>query len=162
MKLYMATKTTPPYGKLGARSYSFKRTQKTDVYDAIVAAGAEGITRPDIAKKVNLAADRISFYLSDLRRSGFIAVKGSPVDLSLMDEQEAAFYAMEALENALVAKAKKLYTLKDSVSTAKATEMERSFVKYNKIKALALRGSTAGEVGVALRMSLLELVKLVF
>lgn len=153
MKLYAATQAVPPFGKPGHRSSWFKKTQKTDVYDAIVAAGKEGIGRHDIANKIGLAAERISFYLSDLRRAGFITVKGGPVDMSQMDEQEATFYAMEAMENALVAKAKK---------RGITQEMERSFVKYNKIKALALRGSTAGEVGVAIRMSFIELIKLVF
>lgn len=153
MKLYAATAAVPPFGRPGSRSSFFKKTQKIDVYDAIVAAGKDGIGRHDIAKKINLAADRISFYLSDLRRAGFISVKGGAIDMTMMDDQESAFYAMDVLENALVQRCKK---------RGMDNEMRREFLRYNKVKALALGGLTGGEIEVAIQMSLIALVKLVF
>lgn len=156
MKNYVATTLEPSYGRKGSpRRYGFTPTQKSNVYDAIVDSGKDGITRPDIAKKVRLPADRISFYLSDLRRAGFISVKGDPGVVSpTMGPEEAAFAALLGLENALVAAVR---------HQGKATdEQNRAFVKYQKIKELALRPGTGPEGKVALRMAVLELVKVVF
>lgn len=154
MKHYVATSTNPPFGREGNRARYFTPTQKSQVYDAIVRAGSNGTTRQAIAGVVGLPADRISFYLSDLRRGGFIAVKGDPTTVSpTMNAEEAAFAALLGLENALVAR------VRESGTTP---EMDRSYVKYTKIKELALRPGTTAEGKSALRMAVIELVKLVF
>lgn len=154
MKQYVATNTTPPFGKRGTRSRFETPTQKMLVYDALEATGDKGLTAIEIATATKLAIDRVRFHLSDLRRSGYIFVKGDPTTVSpTMSAQEAAFAAMLGLENALVARARE----------GKITsEMEIGFAKYNKIKELALRPGTGPEGKVALRMALIELVKLVF
>lgn len=165
MKRYVCTTTVPPYGREGSRtSYRFTRTQKTDVYDAIVRAGKNGTTRAEIAIAVGLQADRISFYLSDLRRSGYIAVQGDPTTVSpTMNSEEALFAALLGLENALIAK------VRESGTTA---EMDKSFVRYTKFKerALAEPASTStpeqvkaqrNEARMALRLAVVDLVKLI-
>lgn len=170
MKQYVATSTIPPFRRKADRGRYFSETQKTQVYDAIVDAGPEGITRPDIAAKVGLRADRISFYLSELRRNGFISVKGDPTTVSAtMNADEAAFAAMLGLENALVARVREMTAAKKTPPP----EMDKSFVKYTMLKERALAQPAAGssatqvtaqknEATVALRMALIELVKLVF
>lgn len=171
MKQYIATSTIPPFGRKGdsSRGWRYQKTQKTDVYDAIVASGANGTTRPEIAKVVNLAPDRISFYLSDLRRAGFIAVKGDPTTVSAsMNAGEAALAAMLGLENAFIAK------LKENPLLQKDAELTKSFLRYQKLKEVALSASAtvdpkhgykidySNEVKQGLRLSLIELVKLVY
>lgn len=158
MKHYAVTKSPPPFGVPGQRpSFRWTSTQKSNVYDAIYAAGANGITRADIAKKVGLQADRISFYLSDLRRAGHIEVKGESnpnIVTPQMNAQEAAFAALLALESALVTAARE--------QGAPTAEQDRAFVRYSKIKELALRPGTTAEGKTALRMAILELVKVVY
>lgn len=154
MKYYVATSQNPPFGRPGNRSWSFKPTQKTQVYDAIIGSGKDGATRKQIADKVGLAPDRISFYLSELCRGGSVAVKADPTVVSgNMSAEDAAMAALLGLETALVAKVKEL---------GATAEMERGYVKYSKIKELALHPGTGAEGKVALRMALLELVKLVY
>lgn len=159
IKHYAATQSPPPFGIPGGPQrgrYGFTATQKSDVYDAIHRAGKGGITRADIAAKVGLRPDRISFYLSDLRRAGHIEVVGDQnpyVVTPQMNAREAAFAAMLALESALVTAARE--------QGAPTPEQEKAFVKYNKIKELALRPGTGPEGRTALRMALLELVRVV-
>lgn len=170
MKSYTATQTVPPFGQAGhqsRRAHSFQRTQKTDVYDAIVQSGSSGITRPEIAAKVGLAPDRISFYLSDLRRAGYIAVKGDPTTVSAtMNATEASFAAMLGLENALICMVREM-------PNGATSDMDRSFLRYTKTKERALATPAPGssleqikaqraEAKVALRMAILELVKLIY
>lgn len=155
MKQYIATSTDPPFRRKDKRNRFYSPTQKVQVYDAICDSGTSGITRPQIAQIVGLAPDRISFYLSELRRAGYIAVKGDPTTVSAtMNADEAAFAAMLGLENALVARVREMGSSTPS--------MDAGFVKYSKIKELALRPGTGPEGKVALRMAILELVKLVF
>jgi hypothetical protein len=123
------------------------------VYDAIDASSS-GLTANEIAAATRLVIDRVRFHLSDLRRGGYISVKGDPTTVSpTMNATEAAFAAMLGLENALIARAR------EGNVTA---EIERGFAKYQKIKELSLRPGTASEGKVALKMALLELVRLVF
>lgn len=159
MKLYISTGQEPPFGLPGTRRRHFSETQKTKVYDAIFSAGKDGLTRNDVATRVGLAADRISFYLSELKRAGYITSKGDPTTVDVnMGAEEAAMAALLGLENALVARVRE--TLKSGA--APSPDMDRAFVKYQKIKELALRPGTGAEGKVALRMAVLELVKLVF
>lgn len=79
------------------------------------------------------------------------ATMGAPALPS--DPMEAMLRALEALENALVVKAKK---------TGITPELEKHFDKYQKLKAVALRPGTPGEERVAFRMAVLEAVKAVF
>src|SRR5690606_8223500 len=66
---------------------------------------------------------------------------------------EAAHAAMLALEDALVMKAK---------TGGITPEIERAFEKYQKLKAMALRPGTDQEGKTALRLSMVELIKMVF
>jgi len=67
---------------------------------------------------------------------------------------EAASVAMLALENALVVRARK-----EGITP----EMEKAFVRYQKLKALALNaGAADNEAKSALRLSFIDIVKLVF
>lgn len=156
MKRYSVTSTVPPFGQPNSRRpYSYSKSQKTECYDAIFNAGAQGLTRPEIATKVGLRADRISFYLSELKRAGYITVVGDPTTvLTTMTAEEASFAAMLGLENALVARVRE-----DGGATP---EQERGFVRYSKIKELALRPGTGPEGRTALRMAILELVKIIY
>lgn len=166
MKRYVATQAIPPFGREGSRtSWRFQRTQKSDVYDAIVRAGKDGTTRNDIAKVVGLQPDRISFYLSDLRRSGYISVQGDPTVVSAtMNAQDATFAALLGLENALIA------TVREKGST---DEMNRSYLRYTKFKERALsepaptsspaqREVQKREAQLGLRLALTELIKLLY
>lgn len=156
MKRYIATTVEPPYGRRGTdtRRRHFTPTQKSNVYDAIVGAGDDGLNRHEIAQAVGLAVDRIGFYLSDLRRSGFIAIKGDPATVNPnMGEKEAAYAAMLGLENAIVARIK---------ARGATPDMDRTFVKYTKVKELALRPGTGPEGDVAIGTCLTQLVKLVW
>lgn len=157
MKEYVPTSSEPPFGIPGRRStYRFTPTQKSNVYDAIFHAKT-GITRNDISSKIGLAPDRISFYLSDLRRGGYIAVKAEPgMVTATMSFKEAKLAAMLTLENTMAAKAR------EDARFQRDPEANRSFLKYQKIKELALRPGTGPEGDAALRMAVLELVRLVF
>lgn len=154
MKMYVVTSVDPPFGRRSKRSHYEKKTQKTATYDAVEASGSRGVTAVEIAQRAAVVLDRVRFYLSELRRGGYIAVKGDPTTVSpTMNAQEAAFAAMLGLENALIARAKE-----GGVSA----EMEKAFVRYNKLKELALRPGTIPEGKVALRLAIVELVKVVF
>lgn len=154
MKRYIATGTQPPFHR-----QAFRQTQKEKCYFAILDGGQDGLTRPEIAAKVGLQVDRINFYLSELRRAGFITYRGAPVDISKLSAADAALVAMESMENALVAKAKEEAKKNKGVLPQ---EMEKAFARYQKVKALALGGQTSGELRAALRLALIELVKMVF
>lgn len=148
-KKYVATSQSPPW----KRSAWAGPTQKQAVYYAVADAGAEGISRVDISNKVNLAPDRVGFYLSELKRAGLVVLHGAPVDPATLNATDAAFYALGMLENALVARAKE---------SGITVEMERSFLRYQKIKARALGTTFEGEMKVAVRLATIELVKLIF
>ena len=69
------------------------------------------------------------------------------------DPREASLAAMDALENALLQKAKRL---------GFPDELEKAFSKYSKIKEHALRPGSEPEGVMALRLAIIELVKSVF
>lgn len=145
-KKYAPTAQTPPW-----RSYD--RTQKTQTYDAIKLAGEDGIDREEICKQTGLPKQRVWFYLSELRRAGLIKRIGDAVDPKSLTPEESKLFAMTALENCLVITA---------TQKGITQEMRAGFAKYQKIKSLALGAQTKGEESAALRMAILELVKLVF
>lgn len=66
---------------------------------------------------------------------------------------ESTLDALLGMENALVVKAR---------SSGITPEMDKAFQKYQKCKALGLHPQTNNEGRVAIRMAILELVKLVF
>jgi hypothetical protein len=132
---------------------SWDKTQKAQTYNAIKAAGAEGIDRIDICTKTNLPKQRVWFYLSELRRAGLIKRLGDAVDPTTLDPDEAALHALTALENALVIRA-----TKNGITPL----MRDGFNRYQKIKALALGAQTKGEEQNALRQAVISLVKLIF
>lgn len=141
-----ATKT-PPWSQYGGR------TQKTQTYDAVKAAGDAGIDRETICSQTNLPKQRVWFYLSELRRAGLIKRVGDQVDPRTLNAEDAMLYALTSMEYALVAKATK---------KGITPEMEKAFARYSKIKALALGAKTQGEEQNALRAAVIDLVKLVF
>lgn len=69
--------------------------------------------------------------------------------------EQVRLHALNALEDALV-------TIAAQSSNGVSAELEKRFHRYQAIKALALRPSTAGEERAALRLCLIEAVKLVF
>lgn len=184
MKRYHTTSSIPPFGRAGGaerdrRFPRFSATQKTQTYDAVHLAGANGFTAQEISAKSGVNIERVRFYLSDLRRGGFIDVKGDPsVVVATMSVEEAAFAAMLGLENALVLKARSLgcgdpVKEKDPKYMPAILEINKQFVRYNKVKTMAL--SEANETSsdsqkemqanarkVALRQSLIDLVKMVY
>lgn len=145
-KMYAATGTPVPWK-------SYERTQKSRTYDAVKAAGPDGVDRETICKQTDLPKQRVWFYLSELRRAGLIKRMGEQVDPATLSPEDAQLFAMSALENALVARAKK---------TGITDDMRKAFLRYQKIKALALGAKTAGEEQSALRMAMIDLVKMVF
>lgn len=158
MKQYIPTSATPPFGTRQTRSSFSKPPQKVLVYD-VVHATKTGMTAPEIAAATNLVIDRVRYHLSELKRDGLIAVKGDPTTVSpTMNATEAAFAAMLGLENALIARVREDWMPPKQVPP----EIDRAFLKYNKIKERALRPGTDSEGRVAIRMSLIELVKAVF
>lgn len=66
--------------------------------------------------------------------------------------QEAVNAAMLALENAMVVKAK---------TSGITDEMEKAFTRYQKLKAMAMRPGSDQEGKTALRLSLIDLIKIV-
>ncbi len=162
-KLYAPTAATPPWG-------SYSHTQKTTTYDAVKAAGEEGISREDICKKTNLPKQRVWFYLSELRRGGFIKRLGEAIDPAQLNPIDAQLHAMAALENCVIVNAGDHLSTCSTCKAAKDDEakrcnsykeISRAFVRYTKIKSRVLGGSTAGEQKAALRLSIIELIKLV-
>lgn len=155
MKLYIPTKAIPPF-HTSKRGKYFTATQKSNVYDAILAGGEDGRTRPQIAQAVGLPADRVSFYLSDLRRAGYIAVKGDVTGAVSpnMNAEEAMLASILGFEHALVARVREM-------PKGPTQEMEKAFATYSKLKELFLRPGTAAEGRTALRMGLTVLLKLV-
>lgn len=160
---YQATNQAPGWT-------SWTRTQKTQTYDAVKAAGDNGITREEICSRTGLPKQRVWFYLSELRRGGLIKRMGEKVDPATLGPEEAKLYAMVAFENALGAwatehsnicrtcrgtndESKKCQTFKD---------LSKTLTRYNKIKELAMGAKTAGEESAALRMAMLDLVRMVF
>lgn len=160
MKEYIPTATIPPFGRKDSRASWIKMSQKMHVYDAIVEVGEKGLGSREISERTKIIVERVRLYLSELRRAGFIAIKGGPVDVAKLSAQDAAFYALEILELAMTSKAKEVLLGKGPED--KKNEMRRSFLKYQKIKAMALRAPTEGEVASALRFSLIELIKMVY
>jgi hypothetical protein len=165
VKTYVATST--PFYKTRRKSWAPK-TQKERVYDAIKDAGAAGITVADlVAKFGDISKSNIVFYVNKLKKGGNIAVQGDPQSVPTNgDPKMAAFAALVGLENALTAKLNADPKLLNDASLGAA------FAKYQKIKAAALAPSHASSVAqreadanaakVALRMAVLELVKMVF
>lgn len=147
-----ATKTYAWTGKAPNWS-TYQRTQKTQTFDAVKSAGPDGITREKICTVTDLPKQRVWFYLSELRRAGLIKRLGDAIDPSTMGPLEAKVFALNALENALVANAKVVGV---------TPEVDKAFVRYNKIKSLALGAKTDGEMNAALRHAMIDLVKLVF
>lgn len=184
MKRYNATSSVPPFGRAGdgSRERKFPRfvaTQKTQTYDAVFGAGSDGLTAHEIAQKAGITVERVRFYLSDLRRLGFIEVKGDPsIVTQTMTVEEAAFAAMLGLENALITKARSIgcgdpVKEKDPKFAPAILEINRQFVRYNKIKGMALaeshgivsaaqKESEDAVRSAALRQALVDLVKLVY
>lgn len=156
MKQYIVTSTNPPFQRRRDRRFSFgPPIQKVSIYDCVEEAGQNGITANDIALRVKFQIDRVRFHLSELKRAGLISVRGEPTTVTVtMNATEAAFAAMLGLENALVARVRE----EKKVSP----ELDRAFVKYSKLKELALRPGTTHEGKSALKMAVLELVKMVF
>lgn len=180
MKQYIATTSEPPFKRAGNRPRWFTATQKSQVYDVIVASGTNGATRTTIANAVGLAPDRISFYLSDLRRAGYIAIKGDPTTVSpTMGAEEAALASMLGFENAFVAKLREIITPGHDATRCACVKCQElrtlntGYLKYTRIKEMAIAEPAAGssvaqvqaqknQSKVALRMALIELIKLIF
>lgn len=148
-KKYIATKILPPWTR-----HSWQDpTQKQKVYEAVKQSADEGVNRADVSRLTNLAVDRVSAYLAELKRLGLVSIKGAPVQQKDLNAKDSALYAMVALETALVSKARE---------SGITDPMRKEFARYQKVKALALGGMTDGETRAAVRLALLELVKLVF
>lgn len=145
MKKYAPTDRPPAW-------QPWPRTQKSMVYDAVKAAGSEGIDRETICSQTNVPKQRVWYWLSELRRGGFIKRLGDQIDPRSLSPEDALLFALTAFENALVARAQK---------SGVTTEMEKAFVRYNKIKSLALGAKTGGEERAALRQAMIDLVKMV-
>ncbi len=64
--------------------------------------------------------------------------------------------------NALVALEDALVTMAAQSTNGVGAELEKHFDRYQKVKAIALRPGTPGEERAALRLALIEAVKLVF
>lgn len=147
MKRYAVTKKAVTWSR-------WQTTLKTKVYDFIATTGDTGANRREIAEATQLNVGRVSSYLAELKREGFVQKLGEQVDPSTLSAEDSILYALGALENALIAKATK---------AGKVTqEQEKAFVRYQKIKSLFLGARTGGEESSALRMAVIELVKLVF
>ena len=69
------------------------------------------------------------------------------------DPQTMTLHALVALEDALTAQA---------AVVGVSDELEKRFERYQKLKSLALRAGTESEARTAMRMTLIEVVKLVF
>lgn len=159
MKQYVASTVTPTFGHKATRRSFSSPTNKVLVYDCVQATGPSGLTAREIAAAVNLPIERVRFHLSELGRAGYVMVKGQPATaMPHMTAQDAAFAAMLSLENALIARVREDYSPPKTVPI----EMDRAFVKYNKVKELALRPGTGPEGRIAIKMAILELVRVVY
>lgn len=144
---YVVTKKNP---------FALGSSYKAKCYNVIAAAGQAGADRNEIAAQVGLNAGRVSTYLAELKRDGLVNKLGGQIDITTLDADGAALYAMETMENALVARAKEQW------KTGAPPEVNAAFVKYQKIKNLALGAKTKGEERTALKMAFRALVDLVF
>ena len=147
MKRYSCTTTQPPWHSWQTSSL------KAKVYNHIKSIGDKGANRREIATAVNLNVGRVSSYLAELKRAGLIKRLGDQIDPTTLSVEDAALFAMNAMENALVIRATK---------RGITQEMDKAFIRYNKIKSLFIGGKTDGEVSAALRASLIDLIKLTF
>lgn len=144
------------------------RTQARMVYDAVKNSAGGAITKAAIvaalAAEGHPVSDKnVAFYLNRLRRAGYIVdMSAGPVVAPTMGADAAAYAALAALENALVAKAKE-----SGITDA----MERDYARYLSVKKLALDEAKAtvpggsvrdGDIRLALRTAILLLVKLVY
>lgn len=154
MKKYAVTEQSPPW----SQNHYFTRTQRSMTYDAVKSGGDEGLTSPEIVTRSGVTLQRVRFYLSELRRAGLIKRLGDAIDPSTLSEQDAIAHAIAMLENAFVIKATRLKK-ENGGKTPEALSVQ--FARYNKVKALYLRGTTTGEVNAAMRQTLLDLVKMV-
>lgn len=128
-------------------------TWKMKVYDFIKSKGDVGANRREIAEAVNLNVGRISSYLAELKREGWVKRLGDSVDQKDLPPEESVLFAMNALEVALVSKA-----TRDGVTP----QLEKEFAVYQKVKSRVLgAGTTPEEARTALRMSLVRLVQMV-
>lgn len=153
MKRYATTTTTPPWGTWG-------RTLKSNVYDAIAAAGEVGANRKEIADKTNLNVGRVSSYLAELKRDGLVKRLGDQVDPSTLNAEDAVLYALTVMEGALVAKASALAAKAPDKKVP--ADLEKGFLRYSKIKALWLGAKTGGEERSALKRTVIDLVNMLF
>lgn len=163
MKKYVASGQAPPWP-------SYPSTQKSRTYDAVKAAGDEGITREDICKQTLLPKQRVWFYLSELRRAGLIKRMGDAIDPTSFSPEDAFLHGIGMLENALVARATAHLKSCRTCIAAKGDAnrqcenyklTSKQFVRYSKIKALALGAKTGGEEQAAFVQATVDLVKMV-
>ena len=152
MRKYVATKLQP--------SWRHRSSWKARVYEYIKSKGEAGAHRREIADAIGLNVGRVSSCLAELKREGLVQRLGDAIDPSTLGAEDAALYAMNALEGALVAKA---------TESGISDEMEKQFAFYQKVKARALHTATGGQLGSAesevrqaLRLSLITLVKLIY
>lgn len=159
MKSYITTKLSPPWEK---RMQFGAPSQKAAVWGAVKDSGEDGATREDIVKRLqksggagkDLDRNRVGFYLSELKRAGFIAVKGAAPNVAQMNAKEALLHAIDQLEIALTkgVKEKRIPI---------TPEIEKQYAIYNKCKALMLRPQTSGEETAAMRQTLQRLIQMV-
>lgn len=159
MKQFITTASQPP-GWLQferAQRQGFRTepgTQKLRIYKAVLDRMPDGATRVQLSVDVNLPPDRVGFYLSELKREGYLRTKDDPTTVSAnMTADEACMAALAGLENALVAVAKQ---------NGITDDMNKSFLIYQKVKERVLRPGTDAEGRVALKMALKKLIDAVF
>lgn len=157
------------------------KTQKHIVYECVQSRGTRGATLNDVCVVTGLNRNNIAFYLNAMLKSGELGTSPKattpPPDANKTaspSSNESAgsldgklILALVALEDALKFKAREL-RLKTGVIPA---DLDAAFVKYAKMKTMAIRGldesggplsnEMKNEARVALRMATLELVKAV-
>jgi hypothetical protein len=146
----------------GTRSSWRKPTQQQAVYEAVKAAGSDGVTAEQIVaalastvfdKGTGCSKKNVDYYVNALRKAGYIAEKGAVGSVSPMAKaDDAILAALAGLEAALVARARDLGITE---------KMKDDYETYQKIKARILRPSTDGEGAAALNVGMQKLVKLV-
>jgi hypothetical protein len=145
-KTYVATSIAPTVIPMAAMS----------IYACISNIGAMGVSREHIDANFDYLPKRtIGILLSTLSRRGLIRERTEPVEYHhTMTVDEAKFVALLNVENALV------HCVKKS-KTKPTRELNLAFVRYQKLKELALRPGTTHEGNEALKRATIELIRLI-
>jgi DNA-binding GntR family transcriptional regulator len=140
------------------RRRSWRGPSKLDAFLKAFVDVPGGLTVTDLETRLGMSTAMVRSYLYTLSKRGLICRQdevGSKMHErpELVGPEEAVAQALLALEAAMASRA---------IHQGITPESDAAFQRYQKIKARAIRPTGTGEDRVALRMALLELIKMLF